>query len=359
MNREQMHISLFFLIAAIIFYLFFKIMLPFFIPLCWAAVFAVIFYPLQKRFATRLKNRSLLATVMCLLVVLVIIGPVTYLFVAVVYQAAGAVAQVNDLYNSGRLQQLLDGRLPLWQSIKDMLAPYYDLSQIDIGELARDAVGKLSGVVLDQTTWLVTNATKAVFNFGLMVFAMFYFFREGDQIAARIKRLLPLESVQIDTAFTQLREVIQATMYGGVAVALLQGCLGGILFALVGIGSPVFWGAVMAFLSLIPFVGAFIVYVPAGIILIATGSTIKGIIVIAAGVLIISQVDNVVRPILISGRTSLHPLLLFFAILGGITLFGLVGLVVGPIVAAAFVILFNIFEMRLHTDTSHSGEPGP
>jgi len=359
MNREQMHLSLFFLIAAIIFYLFFKIMLPFFIPLCWAAVFAIVFDPLQKRFAARLKNPSLLATVMCLLVVFLIIGPVTYLFVAVVYQAAGAVAQINDLYNSGRLQQLLDGRLPLWQSIKDMLAPYYDLSQINFGDLARDAVGKLSGVVLDQTTWLLTNATKAVFDFGLMVFAMFYFFREGDWIVARIKRLLPLERAQIDTAFTQLREVIQATMYGGIAVALLQGFLGGVLFALVGIASPVFWGAVMAFLSLLPFVGSFIVYVPAGIILIIAGSPLKGIIVIAAGILIISQVDNFVRPYLISGRTSLHPLLLFFAILGGITLFGLVGLVVGPIVAAAFVILFNIFEMRLHSETNQVGEPGP
>jgi predicted PurR-regulated permease PerM len=208
----------------------------------------------------------------------------------------------------------------------------------------------VSSVVLDQTTWLVTNATKTLFSFGLMVFTMFYLFREGDSLTTRIKRLVPLDAVQVDTAFDQLRGVIQGTMYGGVAVALLQGLLGGILFAAVGIDSAVFWGAVMAFLSLLPFIGAFLVYVPAGIALILAGSAVSGIVVIVVGVVVISQADNVVRPILISGKTSMHPLLLFFAILGGITMWGLVGLVVGPMVAAAFVILIRIFEMRLRPE---------
>jgi len=146
-------------------------------------------------------------------------------------------------------------------------------------------------------------------------------------------------------------------MYGGVAVALMQGMLGGVLFAIMGISSPVFWGAVMAFLSLLPFVGAFIVYVPAGIVLMLTGSMIKGIIVIAVGIGILSQIDNFVRPMLISGRTSIHPLLLFFSILGGISLFGLLGLVVGPIVAACLVILLKVFETRLHQEPSPSAEP--
>ncbi len=224
------------------------------------------------------------------------------------------------------------------------------MTQVDLDQLVSNSVNKISSVVLDQTTWLITNATKTVFSFGLMVFTMFYLFRDGDGLVARIKKLLPIEKSQVDVAFVQLREVVQATMYGGIAVALLQGLLGGILFASVGIDSAVFWGAVMAFLSLLPFIGAFIVYVPAGIALILAGSTIKGIIVIAVGVAVISQADNVVRPYLISGKTSMNPLLLFFAILGGITMWGLVGLVVGPMVAAAFVILINIFEMRLHSE---------
>lgn len=359
MKREYFLISLFFLITAVIFWLFFKIMLPFLVPLSWAAVLVVIFYPLQIRFASRLRNRNLLALVMCVVIMVLIIAPVTYLFVAVVYQAAGAVAQLEALHKSGELQQLLDGRLPLWEDIKTMLAPYYDLSQVDPGQVLRDSIGKISGVLFDQTAWLISNAAKAVFYFGLMVFAMFYFFRDGETIVQRARRLLPLEPDQVETALGQLREVIQATMYGGVAVALMQGCLGGVLFATVGISSPVFWGAVMAFLSLLPFVGAFIVYVPAGIVLMLTGSLVKGIIVIAVGIGILSQIDNFVRPMLISGRVSLHPLLLFFAILGGIAMFGLLGLVVGPVVAACFVIVLKIFEMRLHPEPAPPADQQP
>ena len=352
MKREYFLVSLFFLITAVIFYLFYKIMAPFLIPLCWAAVFTVVFYPLQARFASRIRNDNLLALLMCVLIAVLIIGPLAYLFVAVVNQAAGAVAKINELYDTGQLNQLLALDFPLANVIKAKLVEHYDLTQTNLDQMIKDGIGKVSGVLFDQTTWLVTNATKAVFYFGLMLFAMFYFFREGDRLVQKARRLLPLTPEQIETVFGQLREVIQATMYGGVAVALMQGLLGGILFAIAGISSPVFWGAVMAFLSLLPFVGAFIVYVPAGIGLMLTGSPVMGIVVIAVGIGIISQIDNFVRPLLISGRTSMHPLLLFFSILGGITLFGLLGLVVGPIVAACFMILLKIFELRLQQEPS-------
>ena len=350
MKSEYFLISLFFLITAAILTLFYQIIIPFFVPITWAAVFTIIFYPLYEKLLARIKRKGLTAVTMCVLIVVLIIGPITYLFIAVVYQAAGAVTKVNELYNSGELNQWLNIDIPMWQAAKDKLSQYYDISQIKFDEIARDAINKVSGVVLNQTTWLVANGTKAVFYFGLMIFAMFYFFRDGEKIIAKIRRLLPLNKAQIETTFSELRDVVQATMYGGLVIALLQGVLGGILFAVMGIPSSVFWGAVMAFLALIPLVGAFIVYVPAGIIMMVSGSMVKGIVIIAIGMIIISQVDNVVRPLLISGKTSLHPLLLFFTILGGISMFGLLGLVVGPMIAAAFTILLRVFEMRLHPD---------
>lgn len=350
MKREYFLISLFFLITASIFVLFYQIIVPFFVPIAWAAVFAIIFYPMYEKLLARVKRKGLTAAMACIIIVGLIIGPLTYLFVAVVYQAAGAVAKVNELYNSGELNQWLDFDIPMWHAAKEKLSEYYDISQIKFDEIAKDAINKVSGVVVNQTTWIVTNGTKAVFYFGLMIFAMFYFFRDGELIMAKISRLLPLSRSQIKTAFSELRDVIQATMYGGVVIALLQGVLGGLLFVFMGISSPIFWGAVMAFLALIPLVGASIVYIPAAIILMLSGSMVKGIVVMAIGTLIISQVDNVIRPLLISGKTSLHPLLLFFTILGGISLFGLLGLVVGPMIAAAFTILLGVFETRLHPD---------
>ena len=279
-----------------------------------------------------------------------IIGPVTYLFIALVNEAAGAVTKVNAMYQSGQLDTLLSFNLPWLESLKLTLSNYYDLSQVSLESIAKNSIDEISGALLDQTRWLVTNGTKAIFYFMLMIFTMYYFFTDGEKVINFVKNIMPLSSRQVAETFGELREVIQATMYGGVVVALVQGIIGGILFAAVGIPSAFFWGAIMGFLSIIPFVGAFVVYLPAGIILILGGSYVKGIIVIAIGTLLLSQIDNVIRPYLISGRTSLHPLLLFFTIMGGIFLFGLLGIVLGPMIAAIFVTLLRIFQLTLHPE---------
>jgi len=258
------------------------------------------------------------------------------------------VTKVNAMYKSGELDNILAFDVPWIDAVKKKLNQYYDLSQINLNELIKDSIDKVTGIIFNQTSWLITNATKTVFYFILMIFTMYYFFKDGESIVHKMKRLMPIPPEQVEITFAHLRDVIQATMYGGVVVALIQGLLGGILFAIVGIPSAVFWGAIMAFLSIIPFLGAFIIYVPAGIILLLGGSYVKGIVVIAVGTIVISQSDNLIRPYLISGRTAMHPLMLFFAILGGIALFGLLGVIVGPLIAAVFVTLLRIFEFKLH-----------
>jgi predicted PurR-regulated permease PerM len=351
MKREYILVSLFFLIAAIIFYLFYQLIIPFFAPMAWAAVFAILFFPLYERLLEVVKSKGLSSLLVCTLIIILIIGPVTYLFVALVSEAANAVAKVDAMIKSGELEQMLSFNLPWLEAARDKLSKYYDLSKINIDQIVKQSMESVSGVILNQTSWLITNTTRLVFYFLLMIFTLYYFFKDGELIVHKAKRLMPLTANQINVTFRQLHDVIQATMYGGVVVALIQGLIGGILFAIVGVPSPIFWGAIMALLSIIPFVGAFIVYIPAGLILIIGGSYVKGIIVIAVGSIVISQVDNVLRPFLISGRTSMHPLLLFFTILGGIYLFGLLGIVLGPLIAAVFVTLLKIFEFKLHPET--------
>ncbi|MEW5994120.1 MAG: AI-2E family transporter, partial [Candidatus Zixiibacteriota bacterium] len=246
------------------------------------------------------------------------------------------------------LDRLLSIDLPIIDAIRQKLSQYYDISQINLEEIIKDSIDKVSGVILNQTSWLIANTTKTVFYFVLMIFTTYYFFKDGERIVNFVKRLMPIKREQVELTFSQLRDVILATMYGGVVVALIQGTLGGILFAVVGIPSAIFWAAIMAFLSIIPFLGAFLVYIPAGIILLIQGSYVKGVIVIGVGTIIISQIDNLIRPYLISGRTEMHPLMLFFALMGGIAIFGLLGLVVGPLIAAVFVALLKIVELRLH-----------
>lgn len=350
MKREYILISLFFLIAAIVFYLFYQLIIPFFAPICWAAVFVIIFFPLYERLLTRVKSKGLSSLIVCLFVIILIIGPVTYLFGALVTEAVNAVTKVNAMIKSGELQEMLAIDLPWWETLKQKLSGYYDLSKINIDQVVKQSIESITGVLLNQTSWLITNTTRLVFYFILMVFTMYYFFKDGELIIHKLKRLMPLTPNQVNATFVQLKEVIQATMYGGVVVALIQGALGGIMFAIMGIPSPVFWGAVMAFLSIIPFLGAFVIYIPAGIILIIGGSYIKGIIIIIIGSVIISQIDNVIRPFLISGRTSIHPLMLFFTLLGGVYIFGLLGVVLGPLIAAIFITLLKIFEFKLHPE---------
>ncbi|HWR84259.1 MAG TPA: AI-2E family transporter [Candidatus Deferrimicrobium sp.] len=351
MKREHLLTALFVLIAAVFFYLFYKILIPFFAPITWAAVFVITFFPIFQRLKTKVKSGGLAAVLMCLAILVLILGPVGYLFVALVNEAADAVTRVNALYESGRLKELLAVNLPWVDAAKARLSQYYDLSKINIDQLFSDGIGRVSSLVFSQTSSLIANAAKAVFYFILMLFTMFYFFKDGQGIVDRLKRLMPLPPEQVHLIFGQLRDLVQATMYGGVVVALIQGILGGTLFAIVGIPSAVFWGAIMAFLSIIPVLGAFIIYIPAGIVLAAGGAYIKGIIVVVIGTVLISQVDNILRPVLVSGKTTMHPLMLFFSMLGGVAFFGLLGMVVGPLVAAVFMTLLRIFELRLQTQT--------
>lgn len=350
MKKEYILISLFFLITAIFFYLFYRITVPFFAPLSWAAVFVILFYPMYEKLQKHIKSQGVVSLLLCLFIVVLIIGPMVYLFAALVQEAADAVAKVNEAYQSGELDKYLSFDLPWIEAAKERLAPYYDVSSIDAQQIIKDSADKLSGVIFSQTSWLIANGTRAIFYFALMTFSMYYLFKDGYKLVRKLKRLMPLTQKQTDRTFAHLRDVIQATMYGGMVVALLQGLMGGILFAVMGIPSAIFWGAVMALMSIIPLVGAFIIFIPAGVILMIGGAWVKGLIVIGIGTLVISQVDNVIRPWLISGRTQMHPLLLFLSILGGISLFGLLGVVVGPLIAAVFVTLIEIFDVRLHPE---------
>lgn len=355
MKREYFLITLFLLVCAIFFYLFYQIIVPFFTPIAWAAVLAILANPLYEKLLPRVKNKVLASLIVCTAMVMIIIGPLTYLLIAMTQEAAAAVGKLNELNKSGDLSAYLSLDWPWLTDIREKVSVYYD---VELEVLARESVDWLSSLLLNQTKVLIASGTKAVLYFFLMMFTMYYFFKDGPNITGTLRRLMPLTPAQVTMTFNQLRDVIQATMYGGVAVAIIQGVLGGILFWTVGIPSVFFWGAIMAFLSIIPIVGAFIIYMPAGIILMVSGSFVKGLIVILVGTVVISQVDSVLRPLLIAGRASMHPLMLFFSIMGGISLFGLLGVVLGPMIAAIFMTLIKIFEYKLHPEFETEAEGG-
>jgi predicted PurR-regulated permease PerM len=347
-KSEQISTALFFLIAAAFCYLAYKLFVPFFIPIAWAAVFAILFSPLHTRIHKRVKKPALTAGLTSLVVLLVIVGPVTLLMLQLVSEAGAAVRHVNALYESGELERLLSSHLPSLDFAREKLAGWVDLSSTNLTEMAKDALQRLSNFVLNQTSAIVSGGSQIVLHFLLMTFSLYYFFKDGPAIAKRLQRLVPLGEEEVKSTFKELRDLIFATMYSGVMVAVLQGIAGGILFAAVGIPSAVFWGSVMAFLSVLPIIGAFLVYVPAGLILIISGSVTSGVIVLAVGGGVISQIDNFLRPVLVSNRSAMHPMILFFSMMGGVALFGLLGIILGPVIAAIVLTILRVVELSIH-----------
>jgi predicted PurR-regulated permease PerM len=351
MKREYFFITLFLTIVAIFFYLFYRLMVPFFTPIAWAGILVIVFYPLYKWLYSKLRLKWLASLLACILISLIIIGPAIYLLASLVGEAADLVQYLNEEYQSGRLNKYLSLNIPFINAIKDKLSDYPQLANLDIQSIIKDTVSTITKAMGSQTTKVIANISKTFFYFVLMLFSMFFFFRDGDRIVAFLKRITPLKDEQINVMYDHLLQVIEGIMYGGVIIAFIQGALCGITFAAVGIPSPVFWGAVMTFLAFLPVVGPFLVYIPAAIILLLGGSIVEGVVVIIAGTAI-SQIDNFLRPQLFSGKTSMHTLLLFFSIMGGVAMFGLLGIVLGPLITAVFLSLLKVYEVSLGQEKS-------
>jgi len=351
MKREYILTALFFLIVAIFFYMFYQLLIPFFTPIAWAGILVIVFYPVYGWLNIKVKSPWLASLVACILVFIIIIGPAIYLLASLVSEAADAVQLVNEAYKSGNLKDYLTLNIPFINAIKSKLSNYPQLADIDFEVIIKDAVTTITKAIGSQATTVIANITKTFFYFILMLFTMFFFFRDGDQIVEFLKKITPLKRDQVRILYSHMKEVIEGTMYGGLVIALIQGVLGGFLFAIVGISSPVLWGSVMAFLAFIPVVGPSLIYIPTGIILFLSGSPIKGIIIIAVG-LGISQTDNFLRPHLFAGKTEMHTLLMFFSIMGGIVIFGLLGIVLGPLITAVFLSLLKVFEVSISSDNA-------
>jgi predicted PurR-regulated permease PerM len=184
-----------------------------------------------------------------------------------------------------------------------------------------------------------------------VIFTMYYFFRDGDNIARTVRDSLPLEREQADSILTRTREVIDASVYGVITIAIIQGTLGGLAFWLLGLRSAIIWAVVMTFLSMVPMLGAFIVWVPAAIYLALTGHWMKALLLAAWGTLVIGMIDNFLRPKLVGSRTRLHELLIFFSVLGGLNVFGVLGVVLGPVVLAITLALIDVYRAAGRSST--------
>jgi predicted PurR-regulated permease PerM len=350
MRREHIALALFIVLIVIACYLFYTIFRPFLASIIWGAVLAGVFYPLNALIAKKLKRNNLRALIMCIVVVAVIIVPAVFLTIGLIGEATEGFPKFKQAVEAGQLDFILKPQTYGWnEKLKEFLGPYVDTSNFDLESIIAANIQRLSTFLLQQVSNFIGNFSAAIVSFAFTVLSMFFFFRDGDRLALRLKELLPMSEELKQSLTVRLKQVTEASIYGGVLVAAVQGILGGIIFWVTGLPSPIFWGTLMAILSLIPIVGPYIIYLPAAVILFVTGSWIRGCIVLGLGVLVVSQSDNVLRPVFVSSRTKIHTLVLFFSILGGLKVFGLLGVILGPVVASVVFTFLEIYKPTKRT----------
>ncbi|HXF06506.1 MAG TPA: AI-2E family transporter [Blastocatellia bacterium] len=348
MKRETVATA--FLVAVIlgVLYLCFLMVSPFLSVLAWAIVLAIVFYPLHRRMLRFIRRPGIGALVSCLVVSGIVIAPTVLMVMALVGELADAYQLIEKRVLSGVWRFSLEpGQSTFLSRSIGWLNRYVDLSEVNLPSLILTNLQRLSTLLVNKSTQIIQQFSTFVFKGALVLFTLYFLFRDADALLSKIKELIPLPPSETDQVLHRMRETINATIYGGVAVALAQGFLGGIAFGFLGLPSPVIWGVVMFFFSFLPVVGASIIWVPAVIVLLAQGHVGKGLFLLVWGVAVISMADNLIRPLVIKSRIRLHTLLIFFSILGGVQVFGVIGLIMGPVVLSVALALVEIFRRKI------------
>ena len=211
-------------------------------------------------------------------------------------------------------------------------------------EALEQGIEKQAGFLAERIGTILKNIAAFIFDLFVMIFAMFYFFRDAGKILGAVRSILPFDAQHQEAMIIQIRDLISASVITSLAVAAIQGALGGLGFAFVGLPAPVFWGVLMAFFSLIPVVGSGLIFVPASIWLGLTGNWGRALLLVAICAGVSAIVDNVLRPLLLGGRAELSGLVIFISIVGGLNLFGMLGLVLGPILVAMAAGVLSVYQ---------------
>ena len=318
------------------------LLIPFYSAILWAVILAVLFNPLQRWLTTRMGGRRTRAAAISLIAcICIVVIPVTLVF--------GALAQeANDLYqristrqfDPALLVERAQARLPDFVLKLLEAADLGDFSAMQ--ERLTSAMAGISGFVATRAVSIGQGTARFLIALGVMLYVLFFLFRDGPHLAATIIKASPLSRRHSQHVMRKFGEVVKATVKGNFIIGIIQGTIGGLTFWALGIQAPLLWGVVMTVLSLLPAVGAFLVWAPVAAYLMIVGEYVRGGVLIAVGALIISMVDNLLRPALVGKDLRLPDYMVLVSTLGGLALFGMNGFVLGPLVAALFVAVWSL-----------------
>lgn len=343
MQLKNYNVYFFFALLAAVTVLAFLVLKPFFIPLLIAAILASLFSFIYNALLKTTRGSEIASAIItCAIVALVILIPVLFV-------ASLMANEIYDLVTKTSVDTSSIGNVISKINAKLSVIPFLDSVKLENYLSEERAIGLIKG--FSQNALLIIQKTyKGVAHFIFIIimifFSLFYLLIDGKKLLAKLTKLSPLRNEYETRLFGKFNSIARATLKGTTLIALLQGLMTGMLFWATGVSSPAILGILAAVASVIPSVGSALIWLPTGIIMIILGHIWPGIIIFIVGALLISTVDNILKPKLVGQDTQMHPLLILFSTLGGIALFGIAGFIVGPIIMSFFLVLWEIYAVE-------------
>ncbi|MFK7842805.1 MAG: AI-2E family transporter [Sphingorhabdus sp.] len=330
---------------------------PFFGAIVWGVVVAVLFRPVYERLLGYLPGRTnLVAGITLVLILLLVVVPAILLGMALAQEAASLYVRIQDgEIDFGAAFEAFENSLPNWMQAQLAAYGYNDFASI------RAEIEQSISAILEFMVSQLLNVGQGAFQFllglGVMLYLTFFLLRDGRALAERIEQMIPLGEERRGILMDKFLVVIRATIKGSLIIAIIQGSLGGLAFWLLDIRGALLWAVLMGVFSLIPAIGTGFIWAPVALFLLVTGDVWQGVVLILCGVFIISMVDNLVRPVLVGRDTRMPDYVVLISTLGGLQLFGINGIVIGPLVAALFIAIWGIFS-DMHMESKMVAKAG-
>lgn len=319
------------------------LLLPFYTAILWAIILAIVFHPVQKFLLRRLNGRHNAAAVLSVLMcVCLVILPLVVILASIVQESTSLYQQVSseEFDLRGRIDSILSALpsfIERWTPIK--LGDFPDLK-----DKFSEAVMQTSQSMAGRVVNIGETTLNFVVGAGVLLYLLFFLFRDGEKLVGTIRRAMPLSDGHSAKLLEKFTSVINATVRGNIIIAIIQGTIGGVTFWMLGIEAALLWGVVMTFCSMLPAVGAALVWAPAALFFMVTGAWLKAVVLVLVGVLIIGLIDNLLRPPLVGKNAKLPDYVVLISTVGGMALFGINGFIIGPLIAALFISAWSLFE---------------
>ena len=346
-SRSHVQILVLVAVTALGIYLCYRLALPFLAAVVWALALAVVVTPFQGWVESKVKHPNMAAAVSVLVIGLIVLGLTMFVGERLIQEAANGAELIKTKVESGEWRRAIEAR--------PRIAPLADKIErhIDLPGTVQSLAAWLAGIAKT----IVKGSVVQIIGFLLTFYMLFFFLRDRREGLQMLRSLSPLSNAEMDRLLGRVGDTIFATIYGTLAVAAVQVLLGGLMFWWLGLPAPLLWGVMMALLAVVPVLGAFVVWIPAAVLLAMQGSWGKALILAVWGAAVVGTIDNLLRPILVGKRLKLHTALAFVSLVGGVVVFGAHGIVLGPVTLTVTVVLLEIWQGRTADDEAFRATP--